>query len=130
VNFDPRRWLQSVWIHPSRRELEMGYSRTDAQRSLKHKLQQRVTVEQFAPLGRYHATVVVAGVNRYAEGVSLMTATRVFSDSPVGFDDALSYTFHVQLGGSRPLIGLLASEEPLDRGSALAHFHLDGGKGP
>lgn len=128
MNFDPYRWAQTVWLHPTRLQLEQGYVRAKERLDLKRKLQKRVESSGFAPKGSYYATVVILGLTRHEEYSAMMTATRVLADSPIGFDTAQSWTFHVKYGG-RPLIGLVASEEPLDRDSALAHFVTCGDEG-
>lgn len=128
MTFDPAKWAQSVWLHPTRDQLERGYAETRPHLQNKRKLQLRMASSGFGPTQAYHATVVIQGVNRHMVGETIMTATRVLADSPTGFDGALSYMFHVQYGG-RPLIGLIASEEPLDRDSAVAHFVARGDEG-
>jgi len=128
MTFDPQRWAQAVFIHPTRRQFEEPCV-TEAFLQLKRKLQLRCDSAGFAPIGPYHATVLLQGVNRHREGQSMMAAIRVLSDAPIGFSDAKSYTFHVQLGQGRPFIGLVAAEEPLDSLSASAHFVARGDEG-
>ena len=126
MSFDPSRWLQSVFIHPTRDQFEGGFHRHPAMMQLKRKLQLWVVTCKFSPDRPYHATVVIRGVRQGHELASLLTATRVLGDSPVGFIGALSQTIHIVLGHGRPLIGLLASEEPLDRDHAVAQFPESG----
>ena len=126
--FDPVKWAQAVCIRPTRKQFEEPFV-TASFLQLKKKLQISCDAEGFAPVVRYHATVVIRGVLRHQEGSAMMAAVRVLCDSPIGFDDAISYTFHVQRSGGRPLIGLVASEEPLDSDSAVAHFVVRGDDG-
>ena len=128
MTFDPARWSDNVWVHPTRDQLEEACTKTAPFLQLKRKLHLRVESAKFAPERGYHATVVVDGVRPGWEGLSMMTATRVFCDSPIHFSTALSYTFHVKYGG-RPLIGLICGEQPLDRDFALAHFVARGDEG-
>ncbi len=128
VAFDPVRWAQAVFVHPTRDQLERGYVGA-AFFQLKKKLQLRSDSAGFAPVLPYHATVLIRGVERHKEGLAMMTAVRLFSEAPIGFDTARSHTFHVQLGQGRPFIGLVASEEPLDSLSVLAHFLPRGDEG-
>lgn len=126
MTFDPARWAQSVFIHPTRLELEEGHMRAQLKLNLKKKLQKWVPICNFAPDRHYHATVVIRGVRREEQAGSILTAMRVLLDAPLGFDVAISHTIHVVLGQGRPLIGLIAAEEPLDRDSAVAHFPVSG----
>lgn len=126
MTFDPARWAQSVFIHPTREQLEKAFHRHPPMQQLKKKLQLWCVTCKFGPDRPFHATVVVRGVRKGHELDSLLTALRVLGDSPVGFVGALSQTFHVQLGHGRPMIGLIAAEEPLDRDSAVAHFPESG----
>lgn len=110
-----------VWIHPTRDQLETGWRQKERFEIMKRKVQQRLAVEPFAPVAAYHAVVVLGGVHRHAEDVSMRTALRLLMDCPLGFDLAMSYTFHL-VGGGRPMIGLVAADRQLDRKAALAHF--------
>lgn len=126
MSFDPSRWLQSVFIHPTRDQLEEGFHRHPAMMQLKRKLMLWQQTCKFFPDRPYHATVVVRGVRQPYELAAMLTAMRVLGDSPIGFTEALSHTFHIVLGHGRPLIGLIASEEPLDRDHAVAQFPESG----
>lgn len=126
MTFDPARWAQTVFIHPTRLELEEGHMRAQLKINLKKKLQKWVPICQFAPDRHYHATVVLRGVRHDKEADAVLTAMRVLLDAPLGFDHAISRTIHVVYGEGRPVIGLIASEEPLDRDSAVAHFAAGG----
>lgn len=125
---DPARWAQSVFIHPTRQQFEEPFT-TAAFLQLKRKLQLRCDSAGFAPTQAYHATVLLQGVNKHREWLAMCAATRVLCDAPIGFSVAKSHTFHVQYGGGRPFIGLVACEEPLDSLSVSAHFVPRGDEG-
>lgn len=125
---DPKKRGMSVFIHPTRQQFEEPFV-TAAFLQLKRKLHLRVESSGFYFPQPYCATVLLQGVNRHMEGLAMMTAIRVLSDSPIGFDVAESYTFHVELGNGRPFIGLVAAEVPLDKLSAAAHFVARGDEG-
>lgn len=127
--FDPARWAQRVFIHPTRDQLEEGAFKTAPFLQLKRKLQLWCVTCKFEPAPRYHATVLLRGVREHKQGISMMAAVRVLADAPIGFAEAISHTFHVELGHGRPFIGLVASEEPLDSLSASAHFVARGDEG-
>ena len=124
--FDPERWLSSFFIHPTRLEMDEGHCRAQLKLNMKTKVRKWVEICKFDPDRRYHATVVIRGAKAGKEGDAMLTAMRVLCDAPLNFDISLSTTFHVQLGGGRPLIGLIATEEPLDRDSAIAQFPPSG----
>lgn len=126
--FDPVKWAQAVFVHPTRDQLEKGWA-GKPYFDLKKKLQQRCDSAGFAPVVPYHATVVIQGVEKHRQGQAMMTAVRLLCDAPIGFAEARSHTFHVQLGNGRPFIGLVAAEEPLDSLSVLAHFLPRGDEG-
>lgn len=127
--FDPARWAQHVFIRPTRDQFEEGWRKTAPFLQMKRKLQVWCEKNKFEPIGRYHATVVLRGVRAGQQGASMMSAVRVLSDAPIGFAEAISHMFHVELGHGGPMIGMVASEEPLDSLSALAHFVTRGDEG-
>lgn len=126
--FDPVKWAQATFIHPTRKQFEEPFV-TASFLQLKRKLQLRCDSAGFATVVPYHATVLISGVNRHKEGLAMMTAIRVLSDAPIGFDTARSHTFYVEVGQGRPFIGLVACEEPLDRDEVSAHFVARGDEG-
>lgn len=117
-----------MFIHPTRDQFDKGHAGAQFFH-LKKKLQDRCDSAGFAPVVPYHATVVIRGVERHKQGQAMVVAVRVLSDAPIGFAEAKSHTFHVQLGQGRPFIGLVAAEEPLDSLSVLAHFLPRGDEG-
>lgn len=110
-----------VWVHPTREQLETGFTAKSRHEILVRKLRDRVLIEKFAPVEAYHAVVLVCGVRWAHSYASQRTALRLLSETPLGFADTLSQTWHL-VGGGRPMIGLIASDRPLDRLETFAHF--------
>lgn len=130
MTFDPRLWLQAICIRPTRGQLTQAGRKTEQLQQLKRKLQIGMEMNAFVtPSKPYHATVVIEGVKDHEEGLAMQSAICVLMDAPMGFDTALSHTFHLVKNNRQPLIGLLASEEPLDRCSAIAQFVARGDEG-
>lgn len=108
-----------VFIHPTRGQFEVGYRSADRFMQLSHKLQKRMAVEPFTPVFEYHAVVVLAGVHDMDK--CMRTALKLLVQSPIGFKQALSWTWWVS-EHPRPFIGLIAAERPLDKNEALRQF--------
>lgn len=122
MNFDPLRWAQKTFVHPTRVQFENGYHRPDARVQLDRKLLDRLNTGEFRPTAPYHATLVLHGVNQDHEGAAIATAFMMLARAKhLHFLSPKGVTLYVVYSG-RPLIGLIATEEPLDRDGAMAHF--------
>lgn len=126
ATFDPGKMAQKTFVHPTREQMDNGYHHPAARHQLDKKLLKRLDTGEFRPEKPYFATLVLHGVAKDHEAQAIATAFMLAGRSKwLGFLSPKGVTLYFVYSG-RPLIGLIATDAPLDRDEALSHFPPSG----
>lgn len=126
ATFDPEAMMQKTFVHPTREQMDNGYHHPQARVQLDKKLLDRLNTGEFKPQIPYYATLVLHGVSKDKESQAIATAFMLVGRSKwLGFLSPKGVTLYFVYSG-RPLIGLIATDAPLDRDEAMGHFPPSG----